>query len=466
MTDLFSSLDRVVIGNIIKFLHPIYASSLRLCSRQLREFVPKPPRWSPNQLLVEAAATGDIDLCKLALSRGAKDYSSMLKEFMKTRNIQGAQFVLDFFKDKISSPAEAFSGVRATIFRLVGLVGDKEMRLRIMGLFDRFTKSTWLQMLPFCEYDGVRLGLQDECFPPMLEGAAESGRLDVCEEILPEVRSNREMLMIEGGSCSDSVAVCQRAIDLGAYINSRLMVNAALYGSFDVFSLLLERFVSTVGHSSWDGRLRIEEAVIAGRDSVRKLDHLLSVLHSVGKRLKWTIMIPNDILIWASAYGNVEMCRYAKEKGATDLTLVYEMKYTPITREVLELGIEWGVDINKLNCYFLICNMNGWHDAGPDSPPVVRDHRKEIIDTISQLYHLLHEHGYRKYYDMLKQSISPLRSRELIEMVVRWGKDDLREGDEDYEEFTKLYKSLPDTPEALAAQFPDDPHIKPPQGRN
>jgi hypothetical protein len=455
----FSSFDRVVIDNIIKFLHPIYASILRSCSKQLREFVTKPPRRSPNQLLIEAAAIGDIYLCKLALSRGASNYELMLRKFRQTRNIASARFALDLLEKRVDAPKEGIDDELWELFRLIGLVGDKEMLLRAKGLIEKIVAIDWIHGFQSSTPGYARSLLEKKFIPTMIEGAAESGRLDVCEAIGLKIDRSVEF-MIRGGALSDSVAVCKRAIDLGASVSCNEVKNAALDGSFDVFAFLLDRYVSTAMHQNYYVKRGIEENIRRGRDSVKKFDYLLSVLRSVGERLDWKVPSPDEILYAASRCANVELCRYAKEKGAIDLSLIYDNGLNPITKEILELGIEWGVDVNKCLCEISLKYSVAEYDKSSDPLPVKRENRKKELDIVSQLYHLLHEHGYRQYDDMLRQAVWT-RSRELVETVIEWGKNDLYEGDEGFERFTWHRLNLPDTPKKMAACFPDDLYAEP-----
>jgi hypothetical protein len=411
-----------------------------------------------NQQLVEAAAAGDIDSCKLALSGGAKNRLAMLMEFMRTKNAQCAWFAFELLEKEVDSPEEDHSGEMEMLFRLVGLVGDKGMCHRAIALFDRIVKNACLHMYQRFTCEKVRSELEETFLLPMIECAAESGLLEICETVRLE-KGNRAEYMIKGGSRGNSVAICQRAIDLGARVYACNVEDAALYGSFDVFSLLLKQWFSTARHEPCDGRENIEWGIFSGRDSAKKLHYLLTVLRSVGEKLKWEIPSPDDILRRAAESQNVELCRYARERGPTDLTLVYSMKSKPITREVLELGIEWGVDINKLDCRPFIEHMDEWHCGDPNFRVFIRERRKKNVIAVAQLYNLLHEHGYSRYKDMLEQSISMMCSSSLIEMVVKWGKNHLKEGDADYEEFNKLCRSLP---KELADRYPDDPYADQP----
>jgi hypothetical protein len=427
---------------------------------------------SLNQQLVEAAAAGDIDLRSLALSKGADDCTSMLIEFMKAKNVAGAKFALGLFEKKVSSPDVAIGRELVLLFKLVGLVGDKEMRYRAITLFDKMTEIAWFHTFQRFPYEGIWSVMEKGFILPMLEGAAESGRLDVYRSIEKRVRagccssrsdSAAEMhlrAMLEGGSRGDSVAVCKRAIELGADVDSSHVVNAALHGSFDVFCFILKDYLSSTERIPPCDIVKIEEGVYKGRDSVKKFDFFMSELLPIGRNIGWKAPSPSDILHRASDHGNAGLCRYAKEKGATDLKLVYSGLSVPIDQEVLELGIEWGVDINECNCYFPLTHLEEEYDKSHDPLQVKRENRRRDLEAISKRYNFLHEHGYRNYSDMLIQAATA-RSRTLVETVIEWGKNDLREGDEGFKSFTRLCKSLRENNGEVMADFSDDMYAEP-----
>jgi hypothetical protein len=387
----------------------------------------------------------------------------MLKEFGKTMDISCALFALDLFEKKAGSPDKSIGGGLVELFRLVGSMGDKEMRLRAMNLFKRMAETARIYMFECLTISDVMSWLECKFILPMIEGASEHGRLDVCEEIMSNgdlvaVSATGVRAMLAGGSRGDCVSVCQRAIIFGEEVSSNYVESAARYGSLDVFSLIFNQYVATVGLPDESAKCDIEERIYVS--SVEKFDCFLSVLRSAGERLGWNVPSPNEILHWAAEYGNAKLCRYAKEKGATDLKLVYSNEISPIDQEVLELGIEWGIDINESCCNAQLKYLVAEYDKSSDPLYVKRENRRKGLDGISKLYHFLHEHGYRHYAGMLEEAIAS-RSRELIETVVEWGKNYLHEEDEDFEYFNKRRKALPDTPEELAARFPDDPYAKP-----
>jgi hypothetical protein len=387
----------------------------------------------------------------------------MLKKFKRAKNVLGVRFAFAYLEKKADRPDEETRTELAKLFGLIGLVGDEETFRSALNLFDRMVREAWLRSFQCYELWDMRQSMAILFISPMLEGAAESGRLNMCEQLLLKLE-NPAPLMLKGGSRGNSIEVCKKVIELGGTISPKDIAYAARHGSAEVFGFLLKRYIDTVQHPFLyvSEKTNIEEGIYSGHQSVIKFEILASAIDSAKERLFWAHPDPNAILFSATEFGSIEMCRYAKEKGATDLSQIYTHGPRPITPEILALGIEWGIDINIGKYKILSFYASKSYDSSSDALSTKRRNRKKDLAIFTTLCDLLLENGYHRYGTLLKQAIRA-RCREAIEKIIKWGKYDPREGTEDYEEFKRLRALLPNTPEGLASRFPDDIYAKLPK---
>lgn len=76
-------LDKWTIWHIVNMLHPIETTSLRLVSKRFRRLISPPLRMTPNELLLDGARCGRLEIIQVALTKGATNRLKGIKYLAK-----------------------------------------------------------------------------------------------------------------------------------------------------------------------------------------------------------------------------------------------------------------------------------------------------------------------------------------------------------------------------------------------
>jgi hypothetical protein len=407
-------------------------------------------------LLREAAFDGDIPLCRSVLSREDVDLHTLLDVLEQTESTELKEFALDLFEQAFEDPdrrKDRFGFARRpnsdeVIHLLVpiGRTGNRDLCLRAKAVVEKACTIWAKECGP--RVPDIPLTTPRGALGRLLIEVASSGNIALCEEIMSWYGYSPDR-MLTGGSLADTPDVCERAIELGAIIrNTRGVFHhmPCRLARFSVFKLLLEcemeqekSFLGETAYEQWKNDYSYGFTCLAscGPDSMQKL-HLIQSLGFV--------VDPNTVLAAAAWEGNIELCRFAKQLGAELTGLLLDGVRGNLTRPMIDLVREFGLDINDINLSSAARMRGDLHD--PQSPFLrslgIRDKAMDSAAHIGlrKYLHRLIKYGYRKYSVLLDIAMF-VGHKELVEEMVALGKDRLLPGDPDYEAFTKLVETLP-----------------------
>jgi hypothetical protein len=291
----------------------------------------------------------------------------------------------------------------------------------------------------------------DDTMQKAMERAAENGHLELCNKLLSYAFC---AMMLRGGARGSSVAICSKAMGLGARpCFSDLEASAGL-GSLEVFKLMLESAIPDVSTRQWSStdKWNVVYAASAGKDRLLKLDFLLS--------RGWVMGGWDGILRAVALRGDAALYNWVKlheaenselrlaHKWLIESNVCFNVRPKNLTPEYLEVLLKDGVGIDKSRCFDTgrLCEEMNF---GPLSSENAlgrierRKKRRESIGVLTRYFHILHENGYRRYSIMLAVAIHS-RVADLVDMVLRWGRDDLKEDDADYSKFTWIADLIPE----------------------
>jgi hypothetical protein len=400
--------------------------------------------------LIKAASIEDIELCKASIARGANDYEGMIICFWRSKSAIGAAFSLDCLETVLTEPCNLAFRRRliSNLLSLFASIGDDTLFLKTSALYIEALKAS-----PPSEK-----GEAEKMWPEMgssmraaVECAAENGHIGLCDRLLSEVYLHA---MLRGGVRGSSLAICKKAMELGAKLSVDDLLSSAKSGSVEVFKLALSVTISSERRRqlSLGEKECIMRMASIGKDGPSKLDFLLSQ--------GWTVENPESLLQVMSHRGSVCLYNWMKLNGENDGRLHLALKshiesgtcfkvYPKcLTSEYLEALLADGADLSKLH-FFGVGNVCEVLNREPSSPEKASERmkrvkeRKESINELTRYLHILHEHGYRRYGAFLAVAIHA-RSEDLIDMVLRWGRDDLKEDDTDYAKFVWIASLIPE----------------------
>jgi hypothetical protein len=228
------------------------------------------------------------------------------------------EFVLDYLEKKMEDaciPIGRGGDDWRVILELVGKTGRFSFCRRAEKVFFESIEKKKFTPLPTFDAQDVLSSL--------LSGAAECGHTKLCEKLTAAHKCPPDC-MLSGASMGESVETCKRAIELGAAPSYVCLWLAGSHGSYEEFKLLFEKMSAKISegeklkeserklhdtdtpYDMYDMRDFIEGPIASGPDAIEKIE----LITSSGRPLPRY----DAILRTAAGRGNVELCRWAKER--------------------------------------------------------------------------------------------------------------------------------------------------------
>jgi hypothetical protein len=413
-------------------------------------------------MLFFAALAADIDACMIALSKGADDFSGLMyvldahmhtrKDLIRTRWIYDLRLILEYLEHLSGDGSWEVNITRCLdlFLELIGMTGDEEM-CRRAGVFSwRIMRHT----------DGAFYGVvdKDATISGLLIGAAESGDIDLCDTIMDWYRCNPNR-MLEGGAKGSSIAVCKRAIELGAVPEYSYLIMAGRYGSYEVFEFIFGR----LGYRSAktpEGTILLPDdlyflmvSISYGPDSIKKLE-LLSSAHRRSNSLTYLA-----ILHIAATIGNIELCRWCERYEQVPADIYTKVVESPFSEKAVGLVSKYCLDdktIMSINewAWEQTAKAIGRRPTRASTVGLAKSPSKKMVKLLSHNCAILGKYGLLRYSTLLHLAVGVRdcyqadppavggRKWLLAGKIISWGKENLRPGDADYKTFDELVKSL------------------------